>query len=79
MLKPTDGGVAWERERVDVRGRLHVLDAAVAVLNPEADGVVQVGQVIGQVLVDRGLVVEAANAPRCPDKVLETPVGSCQI
>ena len=43
MLKPTDGGVAWERERVDVRGRLHVLDAAVAVLNPEADGVVQVG------------------------------------
>ena len=42
-MRLTNGCVPGKRERVDVGRWLHVLDATVAVLDPEADGVVQVG------------------------------------
>ena len=57
----TDGRIAGKRERVDVGRGLHVLDAAVSVLDPEADGVIQVGQVVGVVQDDLSFVVEAAD------------------
>jgi hypothetical protein len=43
---------------------------------PETDGVVLIGQMVGLVAGDGGLVVEAANDAGSADVVLKTPVGS---
>ena len=42
-MRLTNGCVPGKCERVDIGRWLHVLDTTVAVLDPEADGVVQVG------------------------------------
>ena len=72
----TGSGVIGQGEWVGVGGDLRVADAAVAVLAPDADGVVEVGQVVGLLIGARvGLVVERLDRARGAEEELQAAHG----
>ncbi len=63
--------VSGEGEGERVRCRLRIFDSTETVLDPEADGIVQVGQVVREVPGSLALVVEALDPARGLEKVLQ--------